>query len=510
LADLAALQGFSIYPEKTIAVAEPALFMPPDESCLTIDSRPANCGGSATLKITERYQMSFSRFDFHEKIIAGINACNYVTPTPIQEKAIPAILEGRDILGLAQTGTGKTAAFVLPVLQQMLKGPRGRVRTLIVAPTRELAEQIHGDITKLACRTGLNSMAVYGGVGKPAQARKLRSGVDIVVACPGRLLDHLRDKTFSLSRVEHLVLDEADHMFDMGFLPDVRRILSYLPAKRQTMLFSATMPDEIRHLAEEVLADPVRVQIGHSRPTATVSQVLYSVDQNNKIDLLQDIMSRTDMRSTLIFTKTKHRAKSLAGQLLKAGYAVTSLQGNLSQQKRQKALNGFKRGEFKVLVATDIAARGIDVSNISHVINFDMPATVDAYTHRIGRTGRATCTGEALTFVSREDRKIISQIEKILGGKLAWGNEPAKGGNIPDSRFSARKPAGKRSPAGARKHRRPAGRHNGRPAAEIGAAAGAGTQKPSPAGQKRSGSGHNRNRRAAMMIDGAGKFFLNP
>jgi ATP-dependent RNA helicase RhlE len=306
--------------------------------------------------------MSFTQFDFHPKIAAGIKACNYETPTPIQEKAIPAILEGRDILGLAQTGTGKTAAFVLPILQRLLNGPRGRVRTLIVAPTRELAEQIHIDITKLGRQTGIRSIAVYGGVGKLPQIKKIRSGVEIIVACPGRLLDHLRDRTFNLAKVEHLILDEADHMFDMGFLPDIRRILNYLPAERQTLLFSATMPAEIRHLAEETLDNPVRVQIDHSRPIATVAQVLYTVEQSGKTSLLKDIMAKTDMGATLIFTRTKHRAESLARQLQRAGYAATSLQGNLSQQKRQKALNGFKRGEYKVLVATDIAARGIDVS----------------------------------------------------------------------------------------------------------------------------------------------------
>jgi len=452
--------------------------------------------------------MSFKYFDFHAKITAGIKACNYETPTPIQEKAIPAILEGRDILGLAQTGTGKTAAFVLPILQRLLKGQRGRVRTLIVAPTRELAEQINGDITKLAGRTGLRSLAVYGGVGKAAQARKLRSGVEIVVACPGRLLDHLRDKTVSLSKVEHLVLDEADHMFDMGFLPDIRRILNYLPAERQNLLFSATMPGEIRHLAEEILNNPVRVQIAHSRPTDTVSQVLYSVDQNRKISLLKEIMAKTAMSSTLIFTRTKYRAKSLAGQLQKAGYRATSLQGNLSQQQRQKALNGFRRGEFKVLVATDIAARGIDVSGISHVINFDMPATVDAYTHRIGRTGRAACTGEAMTFACREDRKIISQIERSLGAKLVRGNSPH--GNE-ETRHSA--PAPECPPAKSRhkagKNSRTIAKRKGRPALR-------GAKSPERRQQEKSvvhgkaGSRQNRNRRAAMMIDTAGNLFLNP
>jgi len=453
--------------------------------------------------------MSFKSFDFHAKITAGIKACNYETPTPIQEKAIPAILEGRDILGLAQTGTGKTAAFVLPILQRMLKGPRGRVRTLIVAPTRELAEQINSDIIKMARQTGLRSLAIYGGVGKAAQANKLRAGVEIVVACPGRLLDHLRDKTFSLSKVENLVLDEADHMFDMGFLPDLRRILNYLPAERQTLLFSATMPDEIRHLAEEILDNPARVQIAHSRPTDTVSQVIYSVDQNRKISLLKEIMAKTAMSSTLIFTRTKYRAKSLAGQLQKAGYKATSLQGNLSQQKRQKALNGFKRGEFKVLVATDIAARGIDVSGISHVINFDMPDTVDAYTHRVGRTGRAACTGEALTFACREDMKIIRQIERSMGAKLARGNSPDGLEETRDNTSSADGPVKKLRP-GTKHNSRPARHNKGRQAGRTATSARTGIQEKSPARHGGAGGRQKRSRRAAIMTDSAGNLFLNP
>jgi ATP-dependent RNA helicase RhlE len=453
--------------------------------------------------------MSFKQFDFHQKITAGIRACNYETPTPIQLKAIPNILAGRDIMGLAQTGTGKTAAFVLPILQRLLKGPHGRVRTLIIAPTRELAEQIHGEITMLARQTGIRSLAVYGGVGKGPQAKKLRTGVDIIVACPGRLLDHLRDKTFTLDMVDHLVLDEADHMFDMGFLPDIRRILNYVPGKRQTMLFSATMPDEIRNLAEEVLDNPIRVQIAHSRPTATVSQVLYSVDQNGKIDLLKDLMAEKNMASTLIFTRTKHRAKNLANHLLKAGYAATSLQGNLSQQKRQKALNGFRRGEFKVLVATDIAARGIDVSGISHVINFDMPATVDAYTHRVGRTGRAACTGEAFTFASREDKRIISQIERTLGEKLAWIGSPFKAKESRGRISSAGKPAQKSS-GKIKKNVLPARKSNDPLAGNRAAAVSSGIKEKSSTGKNKAGNRPKGRSRAAMMVDGNGNLFLNP
>lgn len=454
--------------------------------------------------------MSFSHFDFHPKIAAGIKTCNYETPTPIQEKAIPAILEGRDIMGLAQTGTGKTAAFVLPILQRLLDGPRGKIRTLIVAPTRELAEQIHSDITKLGRQTGIRSIAVYGGVGKLPQIKKIRSGVEIVVACPGRLLDHLSDRTFNLSKVEHLVLDEADHMFDMGFLPDIRRILKYLPTERQTLLFSATMPGEIRHLAEDILDNPVRVQIDHSRPIATVKQVLFSVEQSGKTSLLKDIMAKTNMAATLIFTRTKHRAASLAGQLHRAGYAATSLQGNLSQQKRQKALNGFKRGEFKVLVATDIAARGIDVSGISHVINFDVPDTVDAFTHRIGRTGRASSTGEAYTFAGRDDRKIIVQIEKLLGKKMGRIDGFGSNVDLPGETFPAAERPAKKPWKNAKKNNRITGRSNGRPAGRNAASANAKNQEQPHVRNHKAGGRQKSRSRAAMMVDSTGNLFLNP
>ena len=477
--------------------------------------------------------MSFTKFDFNPKITAGIKACNYETPTPIQEDAIPAILEGRDIMGLAQTGTGKTAAFVLPILQRLLNGPRGKVRTLIVAPTRELAEQIHSDIIKLGRQTGIRSVAIYGGVAKMPQIKKIRSGVEIIVACPGRLLDHLNDRTFNLSKVDHLVLDEADHMFDMGFLPDIKRILKALPSERQTLLFSATMPSEIRNLAEDILNNPVRVQIAHSRPTATVEQMIFSVEQNRKTTLLKDIMAKTKMSSTLIFTRTKYRAESLARQLEKAGYAATSLQGNLSQQKRQKALSGFKRGEFKVLVATDIAARGIDVSGISHVINYDVPGTVDAYTHRVGRTGRASATGEAFTFASREDRKIIDQIERSLGKKINRNKNTEFTVEVPDNTPLGGKPVKKswNKPkknfgfAGGRRNGRPEGRgassagaakqdqspvgRNGRPARRGAAPAGAGKQEQPSGNYRKAGSRHKRKSRAAVLDSSFGNLFLN-
>ena len=363
--------------------------------------------------------MSFTSFHFHEKIAAAIKDSGYASPTPIQQKAIPPVLAGRDLLGLAQTGTGKTAVFVLPILQRLMAGPRKKVRALIVAPTRELAEQIHAYIGKMAGQTGLASAVVYGGVGKQGQIYKIRNGAEIIVACPGRLLDHLDAGAFNLGKLEMLVLDEADHMFDKGFLPDIRRILKYVPKQRQTLIFSATMPDEIRHLAENILQSPVTVQINHDLPLPTISHVLFQVEQQGKTALLKQIIEQTEMVSTLVFTRTKHKAKNLALQLEKLGCSVTSLQGNLSQQKRQQALDGFKSGKFKIMVATDIAARGIDVSRISHVVNYDMPDTAETYTHRTGRTGRATRSGEAFTFAGREDMKMIHIIERNLGKKMA-------------------------------------------------------------------------------------------
>ncbi|WP_457552072.1 DEAD/DEAH box helicase [Desulfobacula sp.] len=368
--------------------------------------------------------MSFKNFKFDPKITAGITACGYTIPTPIQKQAIPPILEGRDILGLAQTGTGKTAAFVLPLLQRLLNGPRKKVRALIVAPTRELAEQIHADISKMAKETGLRSLSIYGGVGKHPQVRAIRNGVEIIVACPGRLLDLLNDKTFTLSAVEALVLDEADHMFDKGFLPDIRRIIKQLPLKRQSMVFSATMPKEIRHLAENLLKNPVAVQINHTQPILAISHVLFQVAKEQKTSLLKSIIKEEEMKSTLVFTRTKHKAKSLALHLQKAGFSAASIQGNLSQPKRQQALNGFKDGTFKILVATDIAARGIDVKGISHVINYDVPDTAETYTHRTGRTGRAERTGQAFIFAGQEDSKIISLIERNLGKKMQRKTAP--------------------------------------------------------------------------------------
>jgi len=328
------------------------------------------------------------------------------------------ILEQKDVMGLAQTGTGKTAAFVLPILQRLMTGGRKRVRALIVAPTRELSEQIHQDIVDLGRHTKLRSVTIYGGISKYSQIKELHKGAEIVVACPGRLLDLLDQGEIDLSGVEVLVLDEADRMFDMGFLPDIRKILKRIPKDRQTLLFSATMPDDVRRLARESMRDPLTVKIGEDGPVSTVSHAIYPVEHHLKTALLMNLLKRTETESVLVFTRTKHRATRLASQMKRAGFQVTSLQGDMSQQNREKAIRGFRNGKYRILVATDIAARGIDVSLISHVINYDMPDTVDAYTHRIGRTGRADKTGNAFSFATREDRSTVWDIEKVMGQNL--------------------------------------------------------------------------------------------
>lgn len=362
--------------------------------------------------------MSFNDFQLNNHILQAIKELGFTAPTPIQKQSIASILEGRDLLGLAQTGTGKTAAFILPTVQQLMTTSGKQVRVLIIAPTRELAEQIN-EFTKSIIRgTRLRSMAIYGGVSKQAQINKIRSGVDIVVACPGRLLDILNDKAINLSQVNTLILDEADHMFDKGFLPDIRRILRQLPKERQSLVFSATMPSEIRNLAEDILNNPVTVQINHTRSVKSVTHQVYAIEQGQKTELLLHLLGLDQMETTLVFTRTKHKAKSLAVKLTQSGFNATSLQGNLSQNKRQEALDGFKDGTFKILVATDIAARGIDVTGISHVINYDMPDTAEAYIHRTGRTGRAACTGKAVNFATGEDTRMIRTIELSLDGKM--------------------------------------------------------------------------------------------
>ncbi|MBI5882811.1 MAG: DEAD/DEAH box helicase [Elusimicrobia bacterium] len=359
--------------------------------------------------------MGFDRFQLHPDIASGLKAMGYQTPTPIQRDAIPHLLNRRDLLGLAQTGTGKTAAFALPILQRLTTGPRGKARALVLAPTRELAEQIRGAFQDLGGRTPIRAASVYGGVGMGPQIKALAGRAEIIVACPGRLLDLMGQGCADLSGVELLVIDEADQMFDMGFLPSIRKILARLPKTRQTMLFSATMPDEIRGLAHECLRDPVTVQIDHTVPLTTVSHALYPVREHLKTELLVELIRRAGSGSVLVFTRTKHRAKKLGKKVLDAGFAASSLQGNLSQNQRRHAMDGFRDGTFQVLVATDIAARGIDISEITHVINYDVPVTPELYTHRIGRTGRAAKTGDAYTLVTEADADIIRAVERRLG-----------------------------------------------------------------------------------------------
>jgi ATP-dependent RNA helicase RhlE len=392
--------------------------------------------------------LSFQTFNFHPSIMAGIEALGYTEPTPIQAKAIPPIMEGRDVIGLAQTGTGKTAAFVLPILQRLIDGERGSVQALIVSPTRELAEQTCEAINDLGGYTGIQGIAVYGGVSIDQQISRLRSCPEIAVACPGRLIDHLWGGTISLSNLKILVIDEADRMFDMGFLPDINNILECIMNERQTLLFSATMPDTIRRLARKILRNPVNVQIGRTLPAKTVSHALYPVGEHLKTELLKSILKKTKTESVLVFTRTKQRAERVAQQLLRAGHRVTSLQGNLEQYQRQMALDSFRNGAVKILVATDIAARGIDVQRISHVINYDMPENTDDYIHRIGRTGRVEKTGDALTFVTGADASKIRALERILDAPLERrtleGFEYAKPAPKTESRGAPRQPRRRR------------------------------------------------------------------
>ncbi len=362
--------------------------------------------------------MQFEQFNLDARLLGGIRKAGYEAPTPIQEAAIPAALRGRDLIGTAQTGTGKTAAFVLPILNRLLEGPRGMPRALIVTPTRELAEQIHDVVRELATGTRIRSATIYGGVGAGLQIKALRDGAEILIACPGRLLDLYNQRVLKLQHIEVLVIDEADRMFDMGFLPDIKRIIQAVPAQRQTMMFSATFPPEVEQLAAHSLKSPQRIAIGLSRPAHTVAHALYPVPAHLKGPLLIKLLQQTKADSVLIFTRTKYRAQKLAYQVERAGLKVTSLHGDRTQGQRQAALKGFRNGSHQIMVATDIAARGLDVESISHVINFDMPDTADAYIHRIGRTGRAERSGDAFTLVTPEDNDMIRTLERIMGQPL--------------------------------------------------------------------------------------------
>jgi ATP-dependent RNA helicase RhlE len=360
--------------------------------------------------------MTFSELGLCPSLLRSIEARGFTAPTSIQQHAIVAALEGRDVLGSAATGSGKTAAFLLPILHHLLDKPGRGSRVLILAPTRELASQILDEATSFAHGTRLRAAVVVGGVGMRPQEQALRAGVDIIVATPGRLLDHLRSGAARLDRIEHLVLDEADRMLDMGFLPDVRRILGYLPRDRQTQFFSATVPPEIAKLAGEMLRSPAR--IGSERkaaPAVSITQHVFAVPSTRKSSLLVALLQQNVIGGALAFTRTKHRADRLAHFLTQSGIRADRIHGNRSQNQRTAALADFKSGKLRVLVATDIAARGIDVESLGHVVNFDLPGRPEDYVHRVGRTGRASATGDAFTFVSPEDESDLRLIERALG-----------------------------------------------------------------------------------------------
>ena len=363
--------------------------------------------------------MPFAAMNLHPKLVRGVRDLGYLRPTPIQSDAIPAALGGRDLLASASTGSGKTAAFLLPILHQLVERPRGITRALVLAPTRELALQILGDAQGLARYTGITAGAVHGGVAMGPQERSFRLGADILVATPGRLLDHFRHPYAKVTGLEYLVLDEADRMLDMGFLPDIRRILAHLPRPKQTLFFSATIPPAITGLTNEILRSPTRISLQRTAaPAAGVTQSIYPVPQELKSALLVALFKAGRINEALVFTRTKHRADRLAKYLNQHGVSSDRIHGNRSQAQRTKALASFKAGHFQVLVATDIAARGIDVEALGHVVNFDVPAVPDDYIHRVGRTARAEATGEAFTFVSAGESGELAAIERAVGARL--------------------------------------------------------------------------------------------
>ena len=374
--------------------------------------------------------MPFKSLGLSDKLVQGILATGYTAPTAIQSQAIPTALQGRDIIGCAQTGTGKTAAFVLPILNRLAAHEAaGQVSTgikaLVLTPTRELAGQVEEAVKTYGRFMRLRTLAIYGGVGYGPQLQALQRGVDFVVATPGRLIDLMNSRRIDLSKIEVLVLDEADRMMDMGFIPDVRKIVAQIPKERQTLMFSATMSREIRELTASIQRQPQVIQIGEQRnPVATVTQHIFTVQRDQKMDLLIHIVEQENLDCVLVFSRTKHGADRISQRLERRGIRSAALHSNRTQSQRQKALDGFKRGHYRVLVATDIAARGIDVEGISHVINFDTPVYAEDYIHRIGRTGRAMATGDAITFVSRDEEEYLRSIEKFIGKRLERKRHP--------------------------------------------------------------------------------------
>ncbi len=363
--------------------------------------------------------MSFAGFKLHPDLLRGTRELGFTRATPIQEQAIPPAVEGRDLLACAMTGSGKTAAFLLPILNRLMEKPRGTTRALILTPTRELAAQIEEHLKQLAVHTPLSGAAVFGGVGMGPQEHAFRSGVDVIIATPGRLLDHFKQPYAKLSGLEVLVLDEADRMLDMGFLPDIKRVLKHLPVKRQTLFFSATMPAPIIALTRELLHNPATINLERkSAPAIGIRQAVYAVREELKPALFVELMRRGDIGNVIVFTRTKHRANRLADYLVTEGIPNAKIHGNRSQAQRTEALDGFKTGRYRCLVATDIVARGIDVEQLEHVVNFDVPHIPEDYIHRVGRTARADATGDAFTFVSPEEESDLAAIERAISKRL--------------------------------------------------------------------------------------------
>jgi ATP-dependent RNA helicase RhlE len=388
----------------------------------------------------------FSALNVHPSLLRGLKDLGFTRPTAIQADAIPPAMEGRDLLACATTGSGKTIAFLLPILHRLIDERRGVTRALVLTPTRELAAQIVGDLNDVAVHTPITAAAVFGGVGMGPQEHAFRSGVDVIVGTPGRLLDHFKRPYAKLGGLKHLVLDEADRMLDMGFLPDLRRVLRHLPPRRQTLFFSATMPAPIAELAREMLHSPATINLERRAvPAVGITQALYPVAQHLKASLLMELLRRDEVRDALVFTRTKHRADRLARALEGAAFKVARIHGNRSQSQRTEALAGFKGGKYRVLVATDIAARGIDVTALGHVINFDVPAVPEDYIHRVGRTARAELTGAAFTFVSPEEEGSVRGIERAIEKRLPRVTIPdfdytARGDSGPDARERFRRP----------------------------------------------------------------------
>ncbi|MES2305167.1 MAG: DEAD/DEAH box helicase [Gemmatimonadota bacterium] len=363
--------------------------------------------------------LPFSNLKLNPSLLKGLKELGFTRPTPIQAEAIPQAMAGRDVLACAMTGSGKTAAFLLPILHQLIDKPRRTTRALVLTPTRELAAQILEDLNSFAVHTPITAAAVYGGVGMGPQEHAFRAGVDVIIATPGRLLDHFRASYAKLPGIEYLVLDEADRMLDMGFLPDIRRVLKHIPAKRQTLFFSATMPPPIAQLTREMLINPATINLQRvSTPAVGITQALYPVPQDLKSLLFLELLKRGEMDEALVFTRTKHRADRLSKFLVKNGIEADRIHGNRSQAQRTAALAAFKNGKTRVLVATDIVARGIDISELGHVVNFDVPVAPEDYIHRVGRTARAEATGDAFTFVAPEEEEDLRRIEKAVGKRL--------------------------------------------------------------------------------------------